>query len=145
MKFFSTASVIGWTLGWAMLIVAPSVSAEPLHKGNSRHAVLHMHRAVNKAVVRPAPIRAVTTVSAFSLNRLPAGYVRFLHDDETFYYSEGVYYKKRSQGFVIAKPRVGFRVAALPRGHRIIRDGKATFYNFNNVRYRKVDGFFIVV
>lgn len=145
MKFFSTASVIGCTLGCAMLIAAPSVSAEPLHKSNHRHAVLHTHRPVTKVVVRPTPIRTVTTVSAFSLNRLPVGYVRFLHDDETFYYSEGVYYQKRSHGFVIAKPRAGFRVATLPRGYRIIRDGNATFYNYNNVRYRKVDGFFIVV
>tara|TARA_B110000305_G_scaffold133847_1_gene149403 strand:- start:8320 stop:8550 length:231 start_codon:yes stop_codon:yes gene_type:complete len=76
---------------------------------------------------------------------LSAGYVRFLHDDETFYYREGVYYKKKPHGFVIAKPRVGLRVATLSRGYRIVRDGKSTFYNFNNVRYRKIDGFFIVV
>ena len=117
---------IGCTFGCVMLLATPSVSAEPLYKSNHRHAVVHKHRVVNKvAVVRPAPIRTVTTVSAFSLNRLPAGYVRFLHDNETFYYSEGVYYKKKSHGFVIAKPRVGFRVVTLPRGYRIIRDGNA--------------------
>lgn len=146
MKFFSIANVIGCTMSCALLLATPSVSAEPLHKSNHRHAVVHTHRVVNKiAVIRPAPIRTVTTVSAFSLNRLPVGYVRFLHDDETFYYSEGVYYKKKSHGFVIVKPRVGFRVAALPSGYRIVRDGSATFYSFNNVRYRKIDGFFIVV
>ena len=146
MKFFSTASVIGCSLSCAMLLATSSVSAEPLHKSNHRHAVVHTHRVVNRAaVVRAIPIRKVTTVSAFSLNRLPVGYVRFLHGDETFYYSEGVYYQKRSHGFVLAKPRVGFRVATLPRGYRIIRDGNARFYDFNNVRYRKVDGFFIVV
>jgi hypothetical protein len=145
MKFFSIASVIGCTLSFSMLIATTSVSAEPLHKSNYRHAVVHTHRVVNRAAIVRTPIRTVTTVSAFSLSRLPAGYVRFLHDDETFYYSEGVYYKKKSHGFVITKPRAGFRVATLPKGYRIIRNGNATFYNFNNVRYRKIDGFFIVV
>lgn len=146
MKLFSIASVIACALSFVMLIATTSVSAEPLHKSNHRHAVVHTHRVVNRAaVVRTTPIRTVTTVSAFSLNSLPVGYVRFLHDDETFYYSEGVYYKKKSHGFVITKPRAGFRVATLPKGYRIIRDGNATFYNFNNVRYRKIDGFFIVV
>ena len=146
MKFFSTVSAIGCTFGCAMLLVATSVSAEPSHKNNHRHAVVHTHRVVSKvAIARPAPIRTVTKVSAFSLNRLSAGYVRFLHDDETFYYREGAYYKKKPHGFVIAKPRVSLRVATLSRGYRIVRDGKSTFYNFNNVRYRKIDGFFIVV
>lgn len=146
MKLFSTASVIGCTLSCAMLLAATSVSAEPLRRGNHRYTVVHTHRVVNKVVVvRPFPIRAVTTVSAFSLNRLPAGYVRFLHEDETFYYNEGVYYKKKPHGFVLVKPRAGFRVAVLPSGYRVIRDGGATVYGFNNVRYRKRNGFFVVV
>ena len=107
---------------------------------------MHTHSVANKVmVVRLAPIRTITTVCAFSLNRLPIGKVRFLHNDETFYYSDGVSYKKKPHGYVLVKPRVGFRVAALPRGYRVVRDGSATFYSFNNVRYRKVNGFFVVV
>ena len=98
-----------------------SLAKETSHKNNHRHAVVHTHRVVSKvAIARPAPIRTVTKVSAFSLNRLSAGYVRFLHDDETFYYREGVYYKKKPHGFVIAKPRVGLCVATLSRGYRIV-------------------------
>ena len=145
MKLFSTTSVTA-ALACAMLVSAPSVSAEPLHKSNPRHTVVHTHRVTNKVVItRPAPIRRLTTVSAIGLNSLPAGYLRFLHDDETFYFSEGVYYKKKPHGFVVVKPRAGFRVATLPSGYRVVRDGGATFYSFNNVRYRKLGGFFIVV
>lgn len=49
---------------------------------------------------------------------------------------------------VVVRPaplRTGFRVATLPRGYRLIREGGATFYSYNNVRYRKSNGFFIVV
>ena len=145
MKLFSAASMTG-TLCCALLVTVPSVSAEPPHKSNHRHAVVHTHSVVNKVVVsRLAPIRMITTVAAFSLNRLPIGKVRFLHNDETFYYSDGVYYKKKPHGYVVVKPRAGFPVAAPPRGYRVVRDGGATFYSFNNVRYRKVNGFFVVV
>lgn len=146
MKIFSAARISGCTLAFMMLLAAPSLSAEPLHKSVHKHAVVHTHRVVNRvAVARPAPIRTVTTISALGLSRLPAGYVRFIHDDETFYFSEGVYYKKQPQGYVIVKPRAGFRVAALPRGYKVVRDRGATFYSSNNVRYRKVGEFFIVV
>ena len=101
---------------------------------------------MNKVViVRQATIRTFTTVSAFSPNRQPAGYVRFLYGEETFYYSEGVYYKKKPHGYVLVKLRAGFQVVILPRGYRVIRDGHATFYNFNNVRYRKINDFFVFV
>ncbi|GJM13657.1 MAG: hypothetical protein DHS20C12_20600 [Pseudohongiella sp.] len=146
MKLLSTASAIGFTVSCAFLFAATSVNAEPIRKNYHRHGVVHTHRVINRvAVVRPTTIRTVTTVAAFSLSSLPAGYVRFLHDGETFYFSDGVYYRKQPHGFVTVKPRAGFRVATLPRGYRVIRDGGATFYSYNNVRYRKVGGFFIVV
>ena len=146
MKLFSTTSVIGYTLGCAMLLSATSASADPLHRGVHRQGVVHSHQTVNTVVVtRPAPIRTVTRVSALRLNSLPAAHVRFVHNDETFYYSEGVYYQKKARGYIIVKPRAGFRVATLPRGYRVIREGNATFYSFNNVRYRKLNGFFVVV
>jgi hypothetical protein len=89
---------------------------------------VHTHSVANKVVVaRPAPIRTITTVSAFSLNRLPIGKVRSLYNGEIFYYSDGVYYKKKPHGYVLVKPRAGIRVASLPRGYRVARDGSATF------------------
>ncbi|MBT5719526.1 DUF6515 family protein [Gammaproteobacteria bacterium] len=146
MKLFSTTSVIGYTLGCAMLLSATSASADPLHRGIHRHGVVHSHQTVNTVVVTPAaPIRTVTRVSASRLNRLPATHVRFVHNDETFFYSEGVYYQKKGRGYIIVKPRAGFRVATLPRGYRVIREGNVKFYSFNNVRYRKRNGFFVVV
>ncbi len=146
MKFLTTANTIGCALACTLLFSAASASADPLHRSHYRHVGTHTHRVVNKVVIaRPAPVRTVTTVSAFSLNSLPAGYVRFLHDDETFYYSEGVYYQKQPHGFIVVKPRAGFRVATLPVGYRVVRERGATFYSFNNVRYRKSGSFFVVV
>ena len=104
------------------------------------------HSVANKVVVaRPAPIRTITTVSAFSLNRLLIGKVRSLYNGETFYYSDGVSYKKKPHGYVLVKPRAGFRVAALPRDYRVVRDGSVKSYSFSNRRYRKMNGFFLVV
>ena len=145
MKLFSAASITT-ALCCALLVTVPSVSAEPSHKSNHRHAVVHTHSVANKVVVaRPAPIRTITTVSAFSLNRLPIGKVRSLYNGETFYYSDGVYYKKKPHGYVLVKPRAGFRVAALPRDYRVVRDGSVKSYSFSNRRYRKMNGFFLVV
>lgn len=145
MKLFSSKRMIGCALGCTLLFTAASAAADPLHRNHHRHG-FHTHRVVNKVVVtRPAPVRAVTTVAAVSLSTLPAGYVRFLHGDEAFYYSEGVYYQKKPHGYVIVKPRAGFRVATLPRGYTVVRERGVTFYSFNNVRYRKTGGFFVVV
>lgn len=146
MKMFSAARLTGCALACFMLLSTTAANADPLHKSKHRHVVAHKHRVVPKVVVaRPTPIRTITTVSAFSLNSLPVGYVRFLHEGDTYYYSNGVYYERRPHGYVIVKPKIGFRVAALPSGYRIIREGNATFYSFNNVRYRKLDGVFVVV
>jgi Family of unknown function (DUF6515) len=142
MRLYSVVRLTQCTVACAMLLVTPSLSAAPHHKSVHTHAVVHKNRVV---VARPAPIRTVTTVSTLSLNRLPAGHVRFTHDNETFYFSEGRYYQKGANAYVIVKPRSGFRVAALPRGYRIVREGRATYYTFNNIRYRKVNGFFVVV
>ena len=80
-------------------------SAEFPYKSNHKHAIVFTHSVANKVVVaRPAPIRTITTVSAFSLNRLPIGKVRSLYNGETFYYSDGVYYKKKPHGYVLVKP-----------------------------------------
>ena len=85
MKLFSTASI---TDGLALCSFGNS--AEFPYKSNHKHAIVFTHSVANKVVVaRPAPIRTITTVSAFSLNRLPIGKVRFLHNDEFFYYSDG--------------------------------------------------------
>ena len=108
----------------ALLVTAPSVSAEPPHKRNHKHAAVHPHSFANKVVVAwLEPNRINATVAAVGLKLLPIGKVRFLHNDETFYYSDGVYYKKKPHGYVVVKPRAGFPVAALPRGYRIVRDG----------------------
>jgi len=145
MKLFSTASIT-IALCSALLVTAPSVSAEPPHKRNHKHAVVHPHSFANKVVVaRLEPNRINTTVAAVGLNLLPIRKVRFLHNDEFFYYSDGVYYKKKPHGYVLVKPRAGFRVAALPRDYRVVRDGSVKSYSFSNRRYRKMNGFFLVV
>jgi len=146
MNFISVTNLTGFVLSAAMLLTSSTLGAEASHKCDGCREHVHMERAVKNVVfVRPASVRTVTTAYRFSLNRLPAGHVSFFHDDEKIFFSEGLYYKKALHGFVLVKPRTGFRVAALPRGHKIIRDAGVTFYSFNNVRYRKAGGLFIVV
>ena len=50
MKLFSAAS-IATALCSALLVTAPSVSAEPPHKRTRKHAVVHTHLVANKIVV----------------------------------------------------------------------------------------------
>ena len=120
MKLFSTASIT-MALCSVLLVTAPSVSAEPPHKRNHKHAAVRPHSVANKVVVaRLEPNRINTTIAALGLNLLPIRKVRFLHNDEFFYYSDGVYYKKKPHGYVLVKPRAGFRMAALPRGYRVV-------------------------
>jgi len=143
MRVFSTASMISFAICSVLLGFATSVSAEPLHKSKHRHAIVHSHRAVTRVkVVRSTPVRTISTVSTVSL---PLGSVSFLHEGENFYYSDGVYYQRQPKGIVIVKPRSGFRVATLPRGYTLVREGGATFYRVNNVRYKRVDGYFVVI
>lgn len=145
MKPFSARSVSAY-LACALILGTTAAIAEPLRRNDHRHALVHSHGVINKVVVtRPASIRTVAPVSALSLNRLSPGHLRFLHDGEVFYYSEGVYYRQNPQGLVIVKPQTGFRVAALPRGYKIVRNGSTVLYSYNNVRYKKIDGFFVVV
>ena len=142
MKLSRTTGLIACALGCTLLFSATTAAAEPLHRHYHKHGV-HTHRVVNKVVVtRPAPVR---TVAALSLASLPVGYARIVHDGDTYYFSEGRYYQKRSHGFVVVTPRAGFRVTTLPRGYTVVRERGVTFYSFNNVRYRKVDGLFVVV
>ena len=50
MKLFSTASIT-MALCSALLVTAPSVSAEPPHKRTRKHAVAHTYSVANKIVV----------------------------------------------------------------------------------------------
>ena len=89
MTLFSTASIT-MALCSVLLVTAPSVSAEPPHKRNHKHAAVRPHSVANKVVVaRLEPNRINTTVAALGLNLFPIRKVRFLHNDEFFYYSDG--------------------------------------------------------
>ncbi len=46
---------------------------------------------------------------------------------------------------VVVKPVVGMRVVSLPRGYTTIRVDGRTLYRFNNVTYRRVNNYYIVV
>jgi hypothetical protein len=129
---------------WCTLLFAVSAAqAGPLHKHVHKYSFAHNHRVVSRPVTaRAVPVRVV---AAIGLASLPAGYVRFIHDNEAFYYYEGVYYQKQTRGYVVVQPRTGFRVASLPNGYKVTRHRGKIYYSFNNVRYRKQGSLFVVV
>lgn len=130
-------------IGCALLFSASAAQAEPLRKHAHKYSVTHNYRVVPRSVTtRAIPVGRVAVIS---LTSLPVGHVRFIHDDEVFYHYEGMYYQKQTRGYVAMQPRTGFRIASLPNGYKVIKSRGKVYYSFNNVRYKKQGGVFIVV
>ena len=133
-------------IGCSVLFAVSSAQARPVHHISHRHVLAGNNDVHKKVIVRPAPVRSkyyhLTTVR---LRTLPAGFVRLVHNDDTYYYANGLYYVEEPLGYVQRSPVVGLRVASLPPAHTRIRIGTETLYRYNNTHYRKINGFFIVV
>lgn len=123
------------------LIGIGSAQAAPHHN--------HIHKRVvvqRQVVVKPAPVRtAVMHLTSAVITSLPIGHSRIVHAGNTYYYHDGVYYKRAAQGFIIVKPVIGIRVAELPRGYVTVRRGRESLYRVNDVYYRRDNGFYVVV
>lgn len=74
--------------------------------------------------------RAVTT--------LPRGYQRYNWGGRDYYYNNGAYYQRGSNGYVIVRPPNGAVVAGLPRGARIVNMHGERLYYANGLYYRPV-------
>ena len=129
------------TASLMLFIGMNSAQARPYHHVH-KHVVVERHVVVKPAPVRTA-LRRVTTRTILSV--LPSNHVRVVHNGETYYYHDGIYYLRESRGYVAVKPVIGLRVVSLPSGYVKIRRGRDTLYRFNDVYYRRDNGFFIVV
>lgn len=134
------------SLGCILLTTMSSVQARPLNHGSHRHVVVQRNIVHKNVVVRPAPIRtSFNHLTTVRLSKLPVSFVRLAHKDISYYYVNGVYYVKEPTGYVQVRPVSGLRVASLPPGFTRVRIGPDYLYRYNNIDYRKVNGFFIVV
>lgn len=74
------------------------------------------------------------------LETLPSGFVTINVGDETFYYSNGIFYQKiiRDQKYAVAPAPVGAVVFRIPKGYQyVMMDGKA-YYMYKGVYYKRV-------
>lgn len=135
MKLFPLVTTVSLVLVLGMT----SAQARPFHHTHQRVVERHV-------VVKPAPVRtAVSRLASAVLNVLPPNHVRVQHHGETYYYHDGIYYLRQPHGYVVVRPVAGLRVASLPSGYVTVRRGRNPLYRFNDVYYRRDNGFFIVV
>ena len=137
MKLVTLATSVGCIL----LLMMSSAQARPHPYNSHRHIVVE-----KKVVVRAAPVRAkINYLATHRLAALPAGFVRLSWVGETYYYVNGLYYMKQGRGYGLVRPVAGLAVASLPSSYTRVRIGGDHLYRYNEVNYRKINGFFIVV
>ena len=143
MKLLTLAAATATT---AFLLTASMNSAEA-HPRLYPHS--HNTRVVveKQVVVKPAPVRNVVARALVGqvFDTLPANHVRVVHSGRTYFVHDGVYYVRSGARYTVVKPVAGIRVATLPRGFTTVRINGRTHYRFNDVTYRKVNNYYIVV
>lgn len=75
-----------------------------------------------------------------AIDNLPQGFNTILIGDETFYYSNGVFYQKivRDAKYVVVPPPIGAVVFDLPVGYQYMFTNGKALYVSNGVYYKKV-------
>jgi hypothetical protein len=69
---------------------------------------------------------------------LPRGHRPVVVKNVTYYYHDGVYYRRAPRGWVVVAPPYGAVVPAIPRTRRVVLVKGATYYVDNDVYYRPV-------
>jgi hypothetical protein len=71
---------------------------------------------------------------------LPQGFVTINVADETFYYSNGIFYQKilREQKYVVVPPPIGAVVFDIPPGYQLMFIDGISYYNYGGVYYKRV-------
>lgn len=110
----------------------------------------HQHKRVvierNVVVHKPAPVRTVISrVVGAVVHSIPANHMRVVHAGRVYYVHDGIYYAKRSNGFVVINPVAGIRLASLPRGYTTVIVNGETMYRYRDINYRRNNGVYIVV
>ncbi len=76
---------------------------------------------------------------------LPRGYLRIELGGLTFYYENGVFYRRSLFGFVVVSPPRGAVVVALPVGYQTVFIDGNRYYYYNGVYYQSAPSGYIIV
>jgi hypothetical protein len=128
------------------LLITLGISTAQAHP---RHGLSHQRAVVVErevVVVKPAPVRNLVSYRVGSVfATVPAHHLRVSHRGSSYYLADGIFYQRESRGYVVVKPLTGIRIASLPSGYVTLRVKGETRYRFNEVTYRRVGGYFVVV
>lgn len=109
----------------------------------------HASRVVveKQVVVKPAPVRTAVAraVVGATFDTIPANHVRIVHAGRTYFIHDGVYHVRNAGRYTVVKPVAGVRIMTLPSGYSTVRINGRTHYRFNNVTYRRVNNYYVVV
>ena len=94
----------------------------------------------------PAPVQApqAVVVPAQPVTVLPPGYATVTYRKASFYFSAGVWYRKRSGRFVVVRPPVGIAVQALPPTATSVVIAGTPYYYANETYYVAGPGGYVV-
>ncbi len=134
---------IAASLGLIMSLAISSAEAHPRIYSHTSHSRVVVQRDI---VVRPAPAANLVarTIGAV-FNTLPANHVRVVHAGRTYYVHDGIYYARQGARYVVVRPVAGIRVTSLPRGYTTARIDGRIHYRFNDVTYRRINNYYVVV
>lgn len=68
-----------------------------------------------------------------------------IYKKSPYYFSNGIWYVKRDDVYIVSLPPEGIYVTSLPSGHKIIRRRGGPYYYYNGIYYRKSGHKYIVV
>ena len=68
-------------------------------------------------------------------NDLPNGYLRLIMGGLEYFYWEGMFYRMRTNGYVVVPAPVGAVVTAIPQGSQPVMVDGVAYYNINGVTY----------
>ncbi len=60
-----------------------------------------------------------------------------VYKNVTYYHSKGVWYKKNRNKYVVVRPPIGIRITTLPKGYKVVKIGKKSYYKYHGVYYQK--------
>lgn len=79
--------------------------------------------------------RGVRTRHPVYVKHLPSRHTTIHHGGRSYYSYNGIYYHRRSGGYVIVRPPVGLRVHRLPIGYISLQFGAAPYYYYYGTYY----------
>ena len=90
--------------------------------------------------VQAAPYVKHVHVHHKPIKRLPATAINIVFGGIKYWLSDGVYYRKQGNNYVVVKAPTGVKVRFLPNGAKVVKRNGKTFYVHGDVYYRWLPG-----